>query len=112
MFFRNCLLCKGTSTFTLKFKTNVTVAENINLMELSDAHAAVVGYAKDRAGNMGASEIIFFTVDKQKPFPKAFVATASGVVVAFVFLDLIVYFKKSSIKQVDRFSFVTNSLKL
>jgi hypothetical protein len=80
--------------YCLDGETNVRVAGNTTLTGLSDGSHSIIVYAKDKAGNVGTSEIVFFTVDTQKPFPKAFVATASGALVAVVVLGLRVYFKK------------------
>ena len=79
------------ATYSLDGQENVTVAGNTTLTELSRGDHNVTVYAKDEAGNVGASETIWFSV--AEPFPFVPVAVAS-VIVVFVVMGLIVYFKK------------------
>jgi hypothetical protein len=80
--------------YCLDGETNVTVAGNTTLAGLSDGSHSITVYVKDKAGNVGKSEKVFFTVDTQEPFPTTAVATASGASVAVAGLGLLVYFKK------------------
>jgi N-acetylneuraminic acid mutarotase len=57
------------------------------------AHNLTVS-AFDAAGNMGASETVFFAIAEPEPFPVAPVAVASVASVAVVGVVLLVYFKK------------------
>ena len=79
-------------TYSLDGQDNVTVAGNATLTGLTDGPHNIKIYAKDAAGNIGASETVYFSVDV--PFPTTFVAVASGASVAVVGIGLIVYFKK------------------
>ncbi len=44
----------------------MTIAGNINLPGLSDGSHSLIVYAKDLAGNIGASEMIYFSVNTQR----------------------------------------------
>jgi len=59
---------------------------------LSNGSHSLRVYAKDRAGNIGASEIVHFTIQAPKLFPKEVVAVV--VVVAIVGIIFLVYFTK------------------
>jgi hypothetical protein len=78
-------------SYSLDGKENITVTENITLTGLANGDYALMVYAKDEAGNVGASETILFTVDV--PFPTMLVI-ASVIAVAGVSIGLTVYFKK------------------
>jgi hypothetical protein len=80
------------STYSLDGQENVTIAGNTTLTELSKGDHNVTVYAKDEAGNVGASETMWFSV--AEPFPIAPVAAASVAAVAVVGVSLMVYFKK------------------
>jgi hypothetical protein len=81
-------------SYCLDGETNVTVAGNTTLTGLSDGSHSIAVYVKDKAGNVGKSEKVFFTIDAQEAFPTTAVATASGASVAVAGLGLLVYFKK------------------
>lgn len=80
--------------YSLDGQANVTVTGNKTLPVLSDGLHSLIVYANDTAGNMGASEMVYFTIETQKavPFPIEIVAVIViiGVVGAVVF----VYFTK------------------
>jgi hypothetical protein len=73
-------------------QANITIAGNTTLTELSDGSHSLVVYANDTAGNIGTSEIIYFSI--KEPFPTTLFAVASGASVAIVSIGLLVYFKK------------------
>lgn len=79
-------------SYVLDGQENVTIAGNTTLTGLSDGPHNIKVYAKDAAGNIDASEAVFFSV--KVPFPTALVATASGASVAVIGVGLFVYFKK------------------
>jgi hypothetical protein len=79
------------ATYSLDGQENVTIAGNTTLTELSKGDHNVKVYAKDEAGNVGASETIWFSV--AEPFPFMPVAVAS-IIVVLVGEGLLVYFKK------------------
>jgi len=83
-------------TYSLDGQGNVTIAGNTTLTGLSDGEHNVTVYAWDNAGNIGASEIIYFSIAKEQesePFPTTWVATAVAPV-AVVSVGLLVYFTK------------------
>ena len=77
--------------YSLDGKDNVTAAGNTTLTGLSNGEHKITVYATNVAGNIGASETMYFSVDV--PFPATLVV-ASAVSVAVVGLGLLVYFKK------------------
>ena len=84
--------------YSLDGLDNVTVAGNITLVGLSVGLHNVTVYAWDEVGNVGASEIVTFTIAEPEPesesFPAAPVALASIASGAVVSAALLVYFKK------------------
>jgi hypothetical protein len=77
-------------TYCLNGEKNVTISGNTTLNGLANGDYALTVYAKDEAGNVGASETILFTVDV--PFPTALVI--ASVVTIVVVVGLLIYFKK------------------
>jgi hypothetical protein len=77
---------------------NVTVAGNTTIAELSYGAHNLTVYAVDVAGNIGASETVYFTIaelePEPEPFPVAPVAAASAATIAVVGVGLLVYFRK------------------
>jgi len=71
--------------YCLDGKANITAAENATLTGLSDGSHCVVIYANDTAGNVGASEIVTFSIDTPEPFPTAY----SMVIVVVIVLALL-----------------------
>jgi len=67
------LLCftinKATSWigYSLDWQANVTISGNKTLSDLSDGGHCVVVYANDTCGVMGASNMVYFTVDTTPP---------------------------------------------
>ncbi|MCW4055189.1 MAG: hypothetical protein NWE82_00230 [Candidatus Bathyarchaeota archaeon] len=49
--------------YSLDGQANVTVTENITLSGLSDGSHRLRAYARDSAGNTGASDLVYFTID-------------------------------------------------
>ncbi len=80
--------------YSLDWVENVTVAGNATLAGLSNGLHSVVVYANDTFGNMGASEIVSFTVAVPEPFPTTLVIV-SAIAVVLVGLGLLIYFKKA-----------------
>ena len=59
-----------------------------------DFYKLLEDYAEDSAGNMGASETLFFTISESpEPFPTTLVV-ASVITVVVVGIGLLFYFKK------------------
>jgi len=82
------------AAYSLDGQANVTVAGNTTLTGLSGREHALKVYGWDEAGNVGASEIVTFTVAVAQPFPTALVALASLVSAVAVGAGLLLYFKK------------------
>jgi hypothetical protein len=85
-------------TYSLDGHVNTTIAGNTTLTGLSTGSHNVTMYARDVAGNTGASETIYFTIAKESEtqpelFPTTWIAAAAvSVVVAGV--GLLAYFVK------------------
>jgi len=80
--------------YTLDGETAVEISGNTTLTGLSyGAHNLTVS-AFDAAGNMGASETVFFAIAEPEPFPVGPLAAASVASIAVVGVALLVYFKK------------------
>jgi hypothetical protein len=76
--------------YSLDNQANVTINGNTTLKGLPAGSHNVTVYAKDSAGNIGASETLFFTVED--PFPTLLVATA--IIVVVVGISVLVYLKR------------------
>lgn len=79
-------------TYSLDGAESTTIAGNTTLTGLANGNHNLTIYAQDEAGNIGASETIYFNVDV--PFPTVLVGVASGVSVIVVGMGLLVCFKK------------------
>jgi hypothetical protein len=85
------------ATYSLDGKDNVTIAGNTTLTGLSTGSHNITLYARDVAGNTGASETVTFAVvDETEPAPYVAVALTSMVVVG---VGLTVYYKKRNHQQ-------------
>jgi hypothetical protein len=80
--------------YTLDGETAVEISGNTTLAGLTIGVHNLAVSAFDAAGNMGASETVFFAIAEPEPFPVAPVAVASVASVAVVGVVLLVYFKK------------------
>jgi parallel beta-helix repeat protein len=80
--------------YSLDGQENITIAGNTTLSGLSSGLHNVTVYANDMFGNVGASETINFTVDKEsEAFPTTLVAVPI-VLVAIIGAGLMLYFTK------------------
>ena len=79
-------------TYSLDGQENVTVSGNAPLTDLSNGEHNVTVYARDKAGNVGSSETIAFTISKPEPLPTFLIAAVSVAVV--VVAGLLIYLKK------------------
>ena len=77
--------------YCLDGQKNVTITGNTTLTGLPNGYHNVIVYAMDKAGNAGASEIVYFSVDVPVPTTMVVAPIAS---VLFVGGGLLVYFKK------------------
>jgi hypothetical protein len=73
---------------------NTTLQGNTTLTRLSIGSHSIVVYANDTLGNMGKSEMIYFTIKEPDTFPRALTIIASVATVVMVGTGLLVYFKK------------------
>jgi hypothetical protein len=80
------------SIYSLDGQANVTVAGNSTLTGIAIGDHNLRVYAEDEAGNMGASETIWFSVSES--FPTVPIVAASVAVVVLVSAGLLVYFRK------------------
>jgi len=86
--------------YSLDGQMNVTITGNTTLTGLSDGSHSLVVHANDTAGNTGASEIIYFTIETQpepqpaEPFPTWIVAVIVIVVIALVAVLVRTYRKR------------------
>jgi len=55
--------------YTLDHKMNVTIVGNTTLLGLSDGSHDLIVYAKDAAGHVGASRVVYFSVDTEQTRP-------------------------------------------
>ena len=76
--------------YCLDGTANRTIAGNTTLTDLPNGEHNVTVYAQDNAGNMGASETIYFSI-KTEPFPTTWIVAAI-VLIAAVGAALLVYF--------------------
>jgi hypothetical protein len=81
--------------YSLDGHDNVTITENATLSGLSKGAHNITVYAKDIAGNIGASETIYFTIVDR--FPVEWIV-ASVIIVAVVGVGLLFRFKKQALK--------------
>jgi hypothetical protein len=91
------------ATYSLDGKDNVTIAGNTTLIGLSVGAHNLTIYAWDVAGNIGASETIYFTIaeeprqePEQEPFPTTLTIATSGALVSFVGVGLLVHLRKGA----------------
>jgi hypothetical protein len=80
-------------SYVLDAQANVTIDRNATLTGLSKGSHNVTVYVWDNAGNIGASETIFFTVAER--FPTTLVIGALIASVAAISLGLLVWFRKT-----------------
>jgi hypothetical protein len=74
--------------YSLDGQTNLTITGNTTLTDLSVGEHTIIVYAGDTVGNVGASEMISFTVT----FPTSLVFVAASVTVTIVCFGLVAYF--------------------
>ncbi len=72
--------------YSLDSQANITITGNTTLSGLSDDSHSLVVYAKDNTGNIGASEIIYFSIETPSPLPELFptgIVAAIAIIAAF-----------------------------
>ena len=80
--------------YSLDGQMNVTITGNTTLSALSDGSHSLRVYAKDTAGNTGASEMIYFTIKTKEAEPFPTLSTVAILIIAMIGVALLVYFAK------------------
>jgi parallel beta-helix repeat protein len=80
--------------YNLDSQTSVTIAENTTLCGLSQGSHNLIVLAKDTAGNIGASEMIYFTIETKQDEAFQILIVAAIVTITVVVAVLLVYFAK------------------
>jgi parallel beta-helix repeat protein len=85
--------------YSLDGQDNLTVSGNFTLTELVNGSHRIVVYAKDMSENMGASDLIYFSVDTNLPWT-SYAITITAIVGGILLIGtfLIVRIKKSTMK--------------
>jgi len=83
-------------SYSLDNLANVTINGNTTLTGLVESPHSLTVYANDTAGNMGATETIYFNIEVPKPSSniQQIIAAASGGSIAFIGIGVLVYFRK------------------
>jgi N-acetylneuraminic acid mutarotase len=81
--------------YSLDGQDNVTITGNATLNGLPNGSHNLTVYVTNQYGNMGASEIAYFSVEASEPFPTIPVAVgASAASLAIIGVGLLFYFKR------------------
>jgi hypothetical protein len=80
-------------SYSLDGQENFAIAGNATLGELPNGSHNLTVYVTDLSGNIGVSEIIYFSVEVPEPFPTTLVV-ASVITVAGVGIGVLFIFKK------------------
>jgi len=81
--------------YSLDGQENVTITGNATLSGLSDGPHSLIVYANDTAGSTGASEIVYFSIETQKPEPFPTWLIAVIMIIVVIAAALLVYFTKA-----------------
>jgi hypothetical protein len=80
--------------YSLDGQQNQTITGNTTLSELSDGLHSLIVYAEDTSGNIGASEIVHFTVETLEPEPFPIRTVVAIVIIAGASATVLVYFTR------------------
>ena len=80
--------------YSLDNEANVTIIGNMTLSGLSEGSHGLVIYANDTAGNMGASEMVYFRIEISQPEPFPMWIVAAIVIITIFGVPLLIYFAK------------------
>ena len=80
-------------SYSLDGQENVTIDGNATLSGLAERQHNLTLYATDLAGNIAASEKVFFSVGKPEPFPVVPAAAVSAMVAITVATGLVLYLR-------------------
>jgi len=78
--------------YSLDGQANVTITGNTTLSGLSDGSYSLIVYARNTAGNTGASEMVYFSIEIPQHFPTEIAAVVG--IIAIVGAVVFVYFTK------------------
>jgi len=80
--------------YSLNGQMNMTITGNITMSELSEGFHSLIVYASDTAGNMGCSDLVYFSIETHQaaPFPMWIVAII--LIITGIGVALVVYFAK------------------
>ena len=81
-------------SYVLNGMENVTVGGNTTLTKLTNGEHSVTVYVTDKAGNIGISELVYFTVDMPETLSTAVAVTASVAALTVVAAGFMIYLKK------------------
>jgi parallel beta-helix repeat protein len=88
--------------YSLDRQSNITITGNTTLKELSDGKHNLVVYAEDKYGNIGVSQVIWFSVNSQENIKKFLLATAT-IAAVIIIIAFVIYKRKSARKHSDGF---------
>ncbi len=80
--------------YSLDGQTNITFTQNITLNELAYGSHSLTVFANDTLGNMGASENVNFSIERNEDFPVLPFAIISITAIISFCAGLIVYYKR------------------
>lgn len=85
----------GNANETITHVSDILPFTTLSISELSEGPHRIIAYAKDAAGNTGASEIIYFTVEtpKEESFQPE-IAAAIGITAIVVAAAILIYLTK------------------
>ncbi len=86
---------------SLDGQKNVTISGNTTLSGLANGNHNVTVYVTDEAGNTGASETLFFTVNAPEVFPAILVAP-TAIVIAVITASLILFARRRRRKEAQQ----------
>jgi parallel beta-helix repeat protein len=80
--------------YSLDGQANVTITGNTTLSGSSNGSHSLIVYANDTAGNIGASETIYFSIAQQEPFPTTWIVAATAIIAIAAVAAVLIYFRK------------------
>ncbi len=88
--------------YSLDGQNNVTIMGNTSLSGLANGNHNITVYVTDEAGNTGASETLFFTVDAPEPFPTVPVVAVSAVSITAVMAAYLLLYRRKHRKEAQQ----------
>ncbi len=86
--------------YSLDGQANLTITGNTTLSGLSEGSHRIIVYAKDTAGNTGASQTTYFTIETEKaePLPTWILGAIAGIAVIGIALGTFFLRRRKSVK--------------